>query len=225
MANSVKAVPDGFHRVTAHLVVRDANAAIAFYEKAFGAEVRSKNPGPDGKTIMHAELQIGDSRIFLNDEFPDYGSVSPLALNGSAVTLHLYVEDADAAFKRVRGETHFYRGRTVQFDALLEISLDGNTRQVWSGRSAFEGLRALHGPNELDAWADPLNVAREIYRRLRGRYRSTHEYYHLNTVEIIGENALGQRDPRFRPGNLVLGLRNAHTVAILDADSWQPVWH
>ena len=81
-------------------MVRDANAAIAFYEKAFGAEVRSKNPGPDGKTIMHAELQIGDSRIFLNDEFPDYGSVSPLALNGSAVTLHLYVEDADAAFKR-----------------------------------------------------------------------------------------------------------------------------
>jgi uncharacterized glyoxalase superfamily protein PhnB len=96
---AVKRVPDGFHRVTPHLVVRNAPAAIDFYKKAFGAVEKSRAPGPDGK-ILHADLQIGDSRVFLNDEFPEMGALSPLGFNGTAVTLHLFVEDADAQFKR-----------------------------------------------------------------------------------------------------------------------------
>ena len=61
MANPVKRVPEGFHTVTPHLVVRGAAAAIEFYKKAFGAEEIMRMPGPDGKGIMHAELQIGNS--------------------------------------------------------------------------------------------------------------------------------------------------------------------
>jgi len=100
MAKSMHRVPEGYHTITPHLVVRNAADAIAFYRKAFGAEELARMPGPDGKSIMHAELQIGNSRVFLCDEFPDWGARSPLALGGSAVTIHLYVEDCDAAFQR-----------------------------------------------------------------------------------------------------------------------------
>ena len=98
---AVERVPAGFHRVTPHLTVRDAPAMIEFYTKAFGAVEKRRSPGPDGK-IMHAEIQIGDSPIFLNDEFPEMGALSPLSAN-SSVTLHLYVEDADKQFQQAVG--------------------------------------------------------------------------------------------------------------------------
>jgi len=97
---TVKRVPDGYHRVTAHLTVRDAAALIEFYKKAFGAVERRRAPGPDGKSIMHAEIQIGDSIIFLNDEFPEMGALSPVGSQTTPVTLHLYVEDADKQFEQ-----------------------------------------------------------------------------------------------------------------------------
>jgi PhnB protein len=97
---SVKRVPEGFHRVTPHLTVRDAPAMIEFYKKAFGAVENRRAPGPDGKTIMHAEIQIGDSKVFLNDEFPEMNAFSPLSSNGTPVTLHVYVEDADKQFEQ-----------------------------------------------------------------------------------------------------------------------------
>ncbi len=100
MANLVKRVPEGCHTVTPHLVVRGAAEAIAFYKKAFGARELSRHPGPDGKSIMHAEVQIGDSRLYLNDEFPAMGATSPLALNGTPVTIHLWVEDVDSVFNQ-----------------------------------------------------------------------------------------------------------------------------
>jgi uncharacterized glyoxalase superfamily protein PhnB len=95
---SVQRVPAGFHRVTPHLTVRDAAAMIDFYKNAFGAVEKRRSPGPDGK-IMHAEIQIGDSAVFLNDEFPQMGALSPLS-STSTVTLHLYVEDADKQFQQ-----------------------------------------------------------------------------------------------------------------------------
>jgi len=97
---AVKRVPDGYHRVTAHLTVRDAAALIEFYKRAFGAVERRRAPGPDGKSIMHAEIQIGDSIVFLNDEFPEMGALSPLGSQTTPVTLHLYVEDADKQFEQ-----------------------------------------------------------------------------------------------------------------------------
>lgn len=97
---AVRRVPEGFHRVTPHLTVRDAAKMIEFYKKAFGAVEKRRAPGPDGKTIMHAELQFGDSKVFLNDEFPEMGALSPLATKGTPVTIHLFVEDADKQFQQ-----------------------------------------------------------------------------------------------------------------------------
>jgi PhnB protein len=98
---AVKRVPDGYHRVTPHLTVRNARQMIDFYTKAFGAvECGEPAPGPDGKTILHAAIKIGDSIVFLNDEFPDMGAVAPPAGKPSPVTLHLYVQDADKQFQQ-----------------------------------------------------------------------------------------------------------------------------
>ena len=82
MPDKVKAVPEGFHTITAHITVRDAARAIDFYQKAFGAEVRGISHGPNGK-IMHASLKIGDSILMLNDEFPEWGTLSPVSTGGS----------------------------------------------------------------------------------------------------------------------------------------------
>jgi PhnB protein len=95
---AAKRVPDGYHRVSPHLTVRNAAKMIEFYKQAFGAVEKRRAPGPDGSSIMHAEIQIGDSIIFLNDEFPEMGAFSPLAAKSTPVTLHLYVEDADQQF-------------------------------------------------------------------------------------------------------------------------------
>ena len=88
-----------FHTATPSLVVSNSIDAIAFYKKAFGAEEGEMYPARDGKT-MYARIQIGDSPIMLSDEFPDMGSKSPLTLGGTAVTIHLYVKDADATFQQ-----------------------------------------------------------------------------------------------------------------------------
>ena len=97
---AVKRIPDGFRRVTPHLTVKGAAKMIEFYKKAFGAVEKRRAPGPDGQSIMHAEISIGDSILFLNDEFPEMGAFSPLAANSTPVTLHLFVEDADKQFQQ-----------------------------------------------------------------------------------------------------------------------------
>ena len=100
MAVSAKPIPEGFHTVTPALVVRDAAKAIDFYKKALGAQELVRMPSPDGK-IMHAELKIGDSIIFLSDEMPMPGSVkSPQSLGGSTCTLNVYVPNVDDVFKQ-----------------------------------------------------------------------------------------------------------------------------
>jgi PhnB protein len=91
----VKAIPEGMHTVTPHLVCAGAADALEFYKQAFNATELSRLPGPNGK-LMHAAFRIGDSTIFLSDDFPDHGSPGPKALRGSPVVIHLYVEDADA---------------------------------------------------------------------------------------------------------------------------------
>jgi PhnB protein len=92
-------IPQGMHSVTPHLVCAGAAQAIEFYKKAFGATEEARLPGPDGK-LMHAMIRIGDSAIMLADEMPEWGSLGPKALKGSPVTIHLYVDDADAFAKR-----------------------------------------------------------------------------------------------------------------------------
>ena len=95
----VKPIPEGHHTITPSLTVKGAAQAIEFYQKAFGATEKSRFPGPDG-LIMHAEIKIGDSALFLVDESPMMGNKGPLSLGGNATTIQLYVEDCDAVFNR-----------------------------------------------------------------------------------------------------------------------------
>jgi PhnB protein len=100
MTYNGKRIPEGHHSLVPHLAVRGAAQAIEFYKKAFGAKELRRAPGPDGKTLLHAEVQIGDSRIFLNDEYPEMGAISPQGLKGTPVTIHLQVEDVDSLYQQ-----------------------------------------------------------------------------------------------------------------------------
>ena len=100
MAKTVKSVPDGYHTATPYLRVRGAAKAIEFYKKAFGAEETVRMPGPDGKTVMHAEMKIGDSVIMLGEESKEMNAPSPQSLGGSGSGVHLYVRDVDAFVAR-----------------------------------------------------------------------------------------------------------------------------
>ena len=97
---AVKPIPEGYHAITPSLIVRGADRAIEFYRRAFGAKELGRMHGPDGKTVMHAELQIGDSRLFLCDEIPGMGCHSPETLGGSPSGVYLYVRNVDEVFRK-----------------------------------------------------------------------------------------------------------------------------
>lgn len=94
----VKPIPEGYRNVNVILTVDDATKAIDFYKQAFGAQELSRLPM--GDKIGHAELQIGDTRIMLNDEFPDFDNLSPKSRGGTTFGLVLYTDDVDTAFKK-----------------------------------------------------------------------------------------------------------------------------
>jgi PhnB protein len=98
MSSAVRAVPQAFHTVTASITCKDAARAIEFYKTAFGAVERLRMASPDGR-VNHAELQIGDSIIFMGDEFPGM-TVAPAQDSLPSASLYLYVEDADSVFNQ-----------------------------------------------------------------------------------------------------------------------------
>src|SRR2546426_2515101 len=100
MAPSVTPIPAGYHSVTPALTTKNVEKALGFYERAFGAEERMRFLGPDEKSIMHAEIKIGDSIIMLGEERPQKECRGPQTLGGTPVSLYLYVEDVDKAFNR-----------------------------------------------------------------------------------------------------------------------------
>jgi len=100
MTNRIKAVPECYHTITPHLTVKGASQAIEFYKNAFGAEEIIRLPGPDGKSLMHAAIKIGDSVLFLVDECSHMGYLGPHGTGGTPVTIHLYVEDVDTVFNK-----------------------------------------------------------------------------------------------------------------------------
>ena len=93
MAN-VKPVPEGFHTVTPAITVEGCTEAIETWKKAFGAEEITLAYDPSGKKIWHAALRVGDSMIFASDAAPEMGN------HASKTKLWLYLDNADAAFKR-----------------------------------------------------------------------------------------------------------------------------
>jgi PhnB protein len=116
MAKAARPVPEGFRTITPQLALDNAAETIDWYKRAFGAEEISRGLGPDGK-IMHAELEIGDSRFMVNDVMMGKG---PRELGGSPASLWLYVNDADALFNRA-----------VKAGAKVQMPLDN---QFWGDR-------------------------------------------------------------------------------------------
>jgi PhnB protein len=96
---TVKAIPEGMHTITPHIVVRDAAHAAEWYAEALGAEERGRLPLPGGK-LMYAELWFGDSAVMVADEFSEMGVLSPQSVGGTSVTLNLFTEDVDALWVR-----------------------------------------------------------------------------------------------------------------------------
>jgi len=104
MSENVNIIPEGYHSINPYLIVRNADRAIEFYKKAFGAEERFRMHGPDGNAIMHAELKIGDSVFMLTEESPDMKALSPESIGGSPVSLYVYVKDVDSVFNQAVSE-------------------------------------------------------------------------------------------------------------------------
>jgi PhnB protein len=98
MPNPVRPIPEGYHSISPALTCKDAARAIEFYKSVFGATEIMRMPGPGG-VIMHAELRIGDSVIFLNDEIPGIAA-GPSGSSINPVYLFLYTEDVDSIYNR-----------------------------------------------------------------------------------------------------------------------------
>ena len=110
MNESVKPIPEKYHSIIPYLIVRNAANAIEFYKKAFGAEEHFRMQGPESKSIMHAELKIGDSVFMLSEESPQMDTHSPESIGGSPVGMYLYVKDVDSVFDQAisAGATMLY---------------------------------------------------------------------------------------------------------------------
>jgi len=114
-----KSIPKGYHTLTAYLIIRNAVAALDFYREAFGAVEVMCLKGPDGR-VNHAEMTVGDSKFMLAEECSMGGS--PETLNGTSVSLLMYVQDVDAALDRAEAagikvlrpiQDQFYGDRSV----------------------------------------------------------------------------------------------------------------
>lgn len=123
MSNGVKAIPDGYEGITPYLICKNAEAAIEFYKKAFGAEELCRIGGPG--MVGHAEIKIGNAIFMMADEFPDMGVVSPQTLGGTPVSLYIYVEDVDGFTEKAIAEglkvlkpvaDQFYGDRSGHFE-------------------------------------------------------------------------------------------------------------
>jgi len=135
MSNKVKPIPAGYHTLTPYLCIRGATEAIEFYKRAFGAKELLRMDAPGGK-IGHAEIQIGDSRIMLADEFPEMPDLilkSPQTLGAASGGLCLYVEDVDALFKRaVDAGAVVKRPLTDQFYGDRSATLEDPSGHIWT---------------------------------------------------------------------------------------------
>ena len=116
MANQVRAIPEGYHSISPSLTCKDAARAIEFYKSVFGAVEIVNMSSPDGK-ISHAELKIGDSIIFVNDEMGPMAAGTP---GTPRMSLFLYVENADKTFTRA-----------VAAGAQIDMALEN---QFWGDR-------------------------------------------------------------------------------------------
>jgi PhnB protein len=95
-----KPIPEGYSTVTPALTVKNGAEAIEFYKRALGAKELMRIPGPDGQHLMHAEIEVGNSRVMLADESPEMGCRAPASVGSVSSSLYVYVEDVDKSFRR-----------------------------------------------------------------------------------------------------------------------------
>jgi PhnB protein len=134
-----KPIPDAYPRVTPCLIVQGGVKALEFYAEVFGATERMRFPGPDG-TVAHAEAQIGDSVVIIEDESPERGTTAPppSGVAGSPFSLFIYVEDVDGVVARAveLGATLQRPPRTSSTATATVTSwtpsgMDGRSRRMW----------------------------------------------------------------------------------------------
>lgn len=149
---NVKPVPDGYHTITAYLIVDGAAAAIDFYKQAFGASELFRLPGSEGK-IGHAEIKIGDSIVMLADESPEHGHRSPKTLGGSPVGILLYVDDCDAVFNRaVAAGATVFRPLADQFYGDRSGCLTDPFGHQWTVSTHKEDVPPDEMKRRMEAW-------------------------------------------------------------------------
>jgi PhnB protein len=155
----VKPILEGYHSITAHLVVNNATDAIEFYKHAFGAVEDYRYNGPDNKSILYVKLIIGDSPILLSDEFPNtegIGCRSPKSIGGSAVTIHLFTENVDKIFNQA-----ISAGATTIFPI---------TDMFWGDRygqlvDPFGHFWSMATHNDTKIWRYKVNCERKAWKK------------------------------------------------------------
>lgn len=136
----VKKIPEGYHTVTPYMVIKNAKNALTFYQNAFNAKVLMQMPGKDG-LIMHAEMQVGDSKIMLTDEMPGQDAKSPESYGGSPMSLMLYVEDVDKLFKQAtEAGAHVVRPVSNQFYGDRAGTLKDPFGHIWTLSTHVENV-------------------------------------------------------------------------------------
>ncbi len=141
MSKKVSPIPRGYRTATTCLTVFDVDAAVGFYQAAFGAELLTRQTGSNEQVSMHSTIKVGNSIIAVNQQVPEQGLLSPLQLGGSGGQIHLFVEDVDA-----------YWGRAVEAGAIVRTPIynaywgdrtgtlaDGNGH-LWSIATRLENL-------------------------------------------------------------------------------------
>jgi PhnB protein len=150
---AVKPIPDGYGSVTPYLIVNGASKALDYYTMAFGANELMRFDGPEGK-ILHAEFQIGNSRIMIADESPEMGHKSPQSLGGSGTGLMLYVDDVDSTFERaITGGATVMKKVENQFYGDRSGSLTDPFGHIWTIATHVEDVSEEEMQKRMEAAA------------------------------------------------------------------------
>ena len=170
MSKKVSPIPRGYRTATTCLTVFDVDAAMAFYQAAFGAETLTRISDAEDAPALHATIKIGNSIIALNREAPEQGIFSPASLGACSSQVHLYVDDVEASWERAveAGAMVFTPVYDAYWGDRVGVLRDGNGH-LWSLASKIENLsqdeilRRARAGDEIEAVpADALEVPQEL---------------------------------------------------------------
>ena len=156
VSKKVSPIPRGYRTATTCLTVFDVDAAVAFYQAAFAAELLTRQTGADDSVAMQSTIKVGNSIIALNREAPELGLLSPASLGACINQVHLYVDDVNTSWDRaVEAGAQVY---TPLFDAYwgdrTGMLLDGNG-YLWSMASKIENVSQDEVTRRARAWYQP----------------------------------------------------------------------